>query len=110
MATPNQVVRRAYLFAAGQGLVQAGQATGDWWRSLDPTTQARLVQGSSTLAAQILARRQAGQQISPQEAAYLAPAPPPVPMPPAQSTPDWLPVAIVGGIGLVAVILLTARQ
>lgn len=101
-----KVIRQARLIAAAQGISTAGRSTGEWWQSLDPTTQARLVQGTTTLTAQILARRQAGQQLTPQEIEFVAPPAPPAPA----ATPPWLPVAILGGAGLLAVILLTARR
>jgi len=87
-----------------------GAKTGaDAWRSLDPQTQAFLMESGQTAIAQALAARQQRladaqlQQQAQQQAALMATSPGAA----GSTTPPWLiPVVLLGGFGLVAVVLM----
>ena len=80
-------------------LKSAGVKTGDFWRSLDPQTQARLVEGSRATISALLAKRNAG-TITPAEDQYLQQA-----IAPQSSTPPLLIPALLGGGALLLVLI-----
>lgn len=97
----------------GKGLKTGAQATAKTWQSLDPQTQAFLLESGQTAVAQALAARQqrlAEQQLAvqQQQQAQLALAAQPSA---TSGSASWLlPVAVLGGFGLVAVALMSGRR
>jgi len=83
-------------------LKSAGVKSGEFWRSLDPQTQARLVEGSRATIAALLAKRSAG-TITPAEDQYLQQTL--AASTPQSSTPPWLIPALLGGGALLLVLM-----
>ena len=86
-------------------LKSAGVKGGDFWRSLDPGTQAQLVEGSRATISALLFKRNAG-TITPAEDQYLQQAM--AASAPQSSTPPWLIPAMIGG-GALLVVLITRK-
>ena len=98
----------------GTAVGKGAQTTATAWKSLDPQTQAFLMESGQTALAQALAARQqrlAEAQLTSQaqqQAALMATMPGPSTT--TSGVPPWLlPVAILGGFGLVAMMLVSRR-
>ncbi len=83
----------------------AGVKGGEFWRTLDPQTQARLVEGSRATISALLSKRNAG-TITPAENQYLQQAM--AASAPQPTTPPWLIPALIGG-GALLVLLITRK-